>query len=286
MSETKDFFSEFIEVVRALRHPQTGCPWDLEQTHESLRPYLVEECYETLEAIEAKDDKELLTELGDVLLQVVLHSQVASERGAFTIDDVIKTVSEKMIRRHPHVFGETKGEVKSASEVIHRWEAIKHAERKDGNGKKTTPPSRLDGVPTSLPALIRAQRLGEKASKANFDWRNVSDVWAKIKEELAELEAEIRPMVQQNDMGKPAVSAPTKLDKHSVTHELGDVFFALAQLARKLDLGAEDSLRECCSRFTSRFNELERALGDRLFTTSDEDLEAEWQRAKKRLAGS
>ena len=297
MSNDKNPFAEFVRIVRALRHPQTGCPWDLEQTHESLRPYLVEECYEVLEAIEAKDDKELLTELGDVLLQVVLHSQVASERNAFTIDDVVQAVTDKMVRRHPHVFGETKGQVKTASEVINRWEAIKHGERKEENKTDQTP-SRLAGIPIALPALIRAQRLGEKASKANFDWRSTEDVWTKVEEELGELKEELNSLLEGNASSLPCANAlfdaalagndealPSRREEKTknLQHELGDVLFALTQLARKLNFSAEDALRGCCDRFIKRFSALETSLGEKLFTASDDELEAEWQKAKAKV---
>ncbi len=259
-------FARFVSIIKELRHPVTGCPWDLEQDHRSLRPYLIEESYEVLEAIESNDDTELASELGDVLLQVVLHSQVAEERGAFSIEDVINEVSEKMIRRHPHVFADVK--VGSADEVVSNWEQIKIKERE--SGCETRPQSLLAGIPNALPALIRAQRLGEKAAKVSFDWENVEGVWAKVAEELHELSQEV--------FSQKAIESERKT---ALMHEMGDVLFSLCQLSRWLGISAEDALRECCARFTDRFRRMEQSATRPFSDHSANELEELWQQAKK-----
>ena len=164
---SKEAFEKFVEVVAALRHPETGCPWDLEQDHKSIRPYTIEECYEVIEAIENEDDEELVLELGDLLLQVVLHAQIAKDRDAFSIKEVIEAVTKKMIDRHPHVFGDVKAN--NSDEVLKNWESLKREEKK----KKDPEKSILAGIPKAMPALLRAQRLGDKATKVNFDWSEI-----------------------------------------------------------------------------------------------------------------
>ena len=255
MKTTVELFKKFVDIIADLRHPETGCPWDIKQTHSSIRQYLIEESYEVLEAIDANDDDELAKELGDLLLQVVLHAQIAKDRGAFTIDDVVTHVSEKMVLRHPHVFGTTS--VKDAEQVLENWEAIKKKERTT----ETTTPSLLDGVPSSLPALLQAQRLGDKASRVNFDWENKEQVWTKVQEELEELHAAKTP--------------------EEIEEELGDLLFTLSQYARHTKISAEDALRTACNKFQKRFRHIETSMGDRLSTASLEELEGEWQKSKK-----
>ena len=244
------------EIIKKLRDPVSGCPWDLEQTHRSIRQYLVEETYETIEAIDAEDDKELCSELGDVLLQVMLHSQIAADRDAFQIEDVIEKISEKMVRRHPHVFGDAK--VNSSQDVKKNWEEIKRTEQAD-----TSFSGLLKSVPKALPGLIRAKRLGGKAQKAGFDWEDEAGVWAKIEEERKEL-----------------VEAKNKKE---FEHELGDLLFALSQLARWRGVSAEDCLRSACQRFTDRFEETEKIIGSFEGKSIDE-MEAAWQKAKEKLS--
>lgn len=268
MSKAGTEFEEFVAVIKRLRDPINGCPWDIAQTNESIRPYLVEECYEVLEAIDSKNDYELKKELGDLLLQVVLHSQIATDRGVFKIEDVIKAITEKMISRHPHVFKpENKTanliEVKTPEDVKLNWERIKQNERKDAGEDQSI----LSGVPKALPALTRAERIGQKAAKFNFDWETKKDVWLKIKEELQELEAELGDFENFN---------PKR-----VSSELGDLLFAIAQLGRRLGIHSEDALRECCDRFTNRFNLLEKSLTRPMPEYSIMELEELWQKAKK-----
>lgn len=268
MSNGSAAFGRFVEVVRKLRDPDRGCPWDLEQDHRSLRPYLIEESYEVLEAIDSGDDAELTKELGDLLLQVVLHAQVAADRKAFTITEVVESVTEKMIRRHPHVFGDV--QVSGSSEVLKNWERIKSEER---TGDKQSATSSLSGIPKALPALIRAERLGEKAAKVSFDWRSAKDVWGKVEEELGELARELH-------VGGSFAEKPVGGQRDRIAEEVGDLLFSLCQLSRWLGFHAEDALREASDRFLARFVTMEGMIDRPLRELSDEEMEDAWQRAK------
>ncbi|MCC6933501.1 MAG: nucleoside triphosphate pyrophosphohydrolase [Deltaproteobacteria bacterium] len=260
MTNTGILFEKLVAIMAELRSPQGGCPWDLEQTHKSITAYLIEEAYEVIEAIEDEDDKELAIELGDLLLQVVFHAQMAKDRGAFDIDQVIENISTKLIRRHPHVFGQT--QVNGASDVIINWEAIKQEERKE-DAKENT--SYLAGIPKAMPALLRAQRMGERAARVNFDWSDLESILAKVDEEVAELKVEI------NDPAAP---------KQRVSEELGDLLFALTQLARKLDLRAEDCLRDACEKFQTRFMNMESIAERPLKEYSLAQLDELWIKVK------
>jgi len=228
-------FEELKRVMELLRSPD-GCPWDREQTHHSLRPYLIEETYEVLEAIDGGDDRKLAEELGDLLLQIVFHSQIAQEQGRFSIEDVVDGIIEKLKRRHPHVFGDKR--VKSSRDVLIGWEKIKHQEVKKKKGA-----SILDGVPRELPALLKAHRVQEKVSRVGFDWEHIDQVFAKVEEELAEFRRAYR-----------------KHQKEQVEEELGDIFFALVNLARYLETSPEDALRRTIDKFITRFKFVESAL--------------------------
>lgn len=264
---TESAFERFVDIIRALRDPEKGCPWDLKQTHISLKPYLIEEAYELIDAIDQADDTELRAELGDVLLQVVLHAQVAADRSAFTIEDVIKGVSDKMIRRHPHVFGEVSAN--TPEEVVKNWNEIKQAEKEDAGVEV----SALDGIPKSMPAAARAHQLGQKAAQLNFDWSSTGEVWRKVEEEVEELRQEI-----QSDSAQSAALKQRRM------HELGDLIFASAQLARWLGTDLETCLRHACDRFEQRFRKLEAELGaDAMAEASEEELEQRWQRVKKQI---
>jgi MazG family protein len=284
-ASTGQAFAEFISIIKSLRTPGTGCPWDLEQDHLSLRPYLIEETYEVLEAIDCQNDHALCDELGDLLLQVVLHAQVANDRGAFDITDVIAHISKKMIRRHPHVFGTV--QVESSADVLKNWEEIKLAEANKQPSASTTAPSaqpmadKLSSIPLNIPALLRAQRIGEKAAKVNFDWSSVEGVIGKVKEELAELEEVIAERKQPglNNRHHPPAS---KDERARLEHELGDLLFSLCQLARWLGINAEDSLRSCAERFIRRFRTMESSVGKNLSVLSEDELEEAWQSAKAR----
>lgn len=244
-------FLRLKEIIQKLRDPQKGCPWDIEQTHKSLKPYLLEECYEVLEAIDS-DPQALCAELGDILLQVFLHAQIASEEDRFDIAQVFEMISNKLIERHPHVFGDEKAS--SAKEVKKIWEQ---------NKKKRLKPdqSALDSIPKSLPGCARAMRMGEKAAALGFDWNTSSESKKKIEEEVHEfLEAK-------------AGSAHQK-------EELGDLLFAIVQYARKEGIQAEEALAEACNKFHKRFKQVELTAGLHLKQMSLEQLEALWQQAK------
>ncbi|MDO4797530.1 MAG: nucleoside triphosphate pyrophosphohydrolase [Coriobacteriales bacterium] len=232
-------FDRLVRTIWRLRQPD-GCPWDQEQTHASITKNMVEEAYEAVEAIAAGDDVSLCEELGDVLEQVLLHAQIASDEEAFNIDDVCRKLNEKLIRRHPHVFGDptalsadpTAG---SASEALDVWDSVKRKEREDGLGKAGL----LDSVPTSLPALMQAQKISQRAAKAGFEWETVADVWDKVDEERAEFEQE-RP-------GTPAAA-----------QEFGDILFALVNVARKCGIDAEEALAASNRKFRRRWAAMER----------------------------
>lgn len=247
--------------MATLRGP-AGCPWDREQTPESLKPYLVEETYEVLEALDAGDFHALKEELGDLLLQIVFHAQLMTEAGVFGIDDVAQTIADKLVRRHPHVFGDTK--VKDADEVVQNWARIK-AREKSGQADRSV----LAGVPRGAPALIQAQRLGEKAARVGFDWPAAEAVFAKVQEEVQELGAAL---------------ATQEAARHE--HELGDLLFTLASLARHLNLDAETALRKAAKRFSDRFRYVETQLarhGEDIYHASPARLEELWQEAKQAL---
>jgi MazG family protein len=252
-------FEELVRIMHRLRSPG-GCPWDREQTHDSIKGYLIEEAYEVLEAIEAQDDGELCTELGDLLLQIVFHAEMAAEAGRFEVSDVIRAISAKMTRRHPHVFGDT--QVSGAADVLRNWSRIKSEERQD-----SADPSALAGVPRAMPALLHAQRLGEKAGHAGFDWPNVDGVLDKLREELGELQEAV-------------ASGDTK---HAEA-ELGDLLYAATSLARHLHVSAEDALKGAADRFGRRFRHMEGALADEkrdIRDASPAELDGLWENAKR-----
>lgn len=254
-----------VEVMRRLRAPN-GCPWDKEQDLKSLRPYLIEEAYEVLEEMDRVSEggkwAPLAEELGDLLFQIVFHSQLASEKKEFDLGDVATAIAVKLERRHPHVFGEQATE--GTEQVLQNWAKLKAEERKAKQGHAG---SVLDGVPRDAPALQRAERLTEKASRIGFDWPSLDGVREKLKEELGELDEAI-----------------ASKDKLAMEHELGDVFFALANVARHLGIAPEDALRATNRRFTSRFHLVERGLekaGVAFGEASLDQMNALWDEAKK-----
>ena len=254
-------FEELVRVMKRLRAPE-GCPWDREQTHSSLKPYMLEEVYEALEAIDAEDDSELCKELGDVLLQVVFHAQIAEEEDRFTIEDVAGAIVEKLVRRHPHVFADA--EVDSTEHVIANWEEIKKQERRDAGQQN---PSHLDGIPKSLPALMRAQRMQARAARQGFDWREVGGALDKVEEEFAELRRE-------NEEGST----------DTVEAELGDLLFSLVNVSRFLHVDPEQALQRAIAKFEKRFRSVESALREReqsMRNSTLEELDALWDEAKK-----
>lgn len=271
-------FDEFVATIEALRAPD-GCPWDREQTHKSIAGNMVEEAYEAVDAIEADDGPHMLEELGDVLLQVVLQSQIAADAGEFTIDDVCRTVNEKIVRRHPHVFGEM--EAGDANEVLDVWDQIKMAEKEAADAAGAAPASLLDGVPRSFPALKQAQKISRKAASAGFEWNTVDDVWAKVDEEIAELKAAYAAAPKSAN-GKVDGGADLQA-LAAVELEVGDVLFSLVNVARKMGVQAEEALRATCGKFRTRWAFMEGAAagqGRRVEDLSMEEMEELWQMSK------
>jgi MazG family protein len=249
-------FEKLCEIVARLRAPG-GCPWDREQTNESLLPAVIEEAYEVAEAARAKDDAHFREELGDLLLLAVMHAEIAHEAGRFNIDNVLREVTEKLVRRHPHVFGESNA--RDSGAVLKQWEAIKRDEKKGDNHY-------LASLPAALPALMRAQKAQSKVARVNFDWTELSDVMAKVEEEIGEL--------------KQAIASQ---DREAMEDEIGDLLFAVVNLARKSKLDAESALQAAIDKFVARFNRVEdelRARGKRLGDVDLAELDQIWNRIK------
>lgn len=271
-------FDQVVEIMSRLRG-EGGCPWDRKQTRESLKPYLIEEAYEVLETIEAQDDPKLKEELGDVLLQVLFHAQIGRERNTFTIEDVLETLADKLIRRHPHVFGETTDNPPakmSAEEVVHRWEDIKRQEKADQSGNGDTG-SALDGVPKSLPALLRAYQLQVRAARVGFDWPHdetgYAQVVGKVHEELREVK-EARAAAAQD---------ATDTARRRLQDEIGDILFALVNLARLVKVNPEEALRGAANRFAARFTHMEQTAksgGRSLSDMTLAEMDRLWDEAK------
>ncbi len=252
-----DKFQKLVDIMARLR-ADDGCPWDKVQTSESIKPYLIEETYEVIEAIDEKDPAKMKEELGDLLLQVVFHAQIAKDRGEFDIYDVIEKISDKMVSRHPHVFGDAKFE--TPEEVTKQWQ-----DRKKEEGKLRE--SALEGVPKELPSLLRAHRLQSRAAKVGFDWSKVEDVFGKLEEEMAEF--------------KEALESKNKAE---IEDELGDIFFVLVNISRFVGVNAEEALRKTISKFISRFRYIEMKAADEGRQLSDmtlDEMDALWDEAKK-----
>jgi MazG family protein len=248
--------SRLREIVARLRAPG-GCPWDREQTHESLRAALIEECYEAIEAIEKADDGNLREELGDLLLHVVMHAHMAGERRAFRFEDVVEGICDKLIRRHPHVFADS--QAAGSAQVIPQWEQIKRAEK---GGESV-----MDGLPLAFPALLRAQNAQRKAARVGFDWDDASQVLDKVEEEIKELRGAI-----------------SRGRKDNVEEELGDLFFSLVNLARKLEVDSETALAGATRKFVGRFRAIEAeivAYGGKIEQTPPREMNLLWDRHKQ-----
>ena len=256
---------QLLEIMKQLRDKDTGCPWDKLQTFDTISKYTIEEAYEVIEAISNKDWANLKEELGDLLLQVVYHSQIASELNLFDFNEVVESISNKMISRHPHVFGSNKLE-KSVSQQIIDWELIKDLERKE---KPNNPKYLLDNIPRALPALVRAEKLQKKAAKVEFDWPRTSDVLDKLNEESLEL-----------------VDAIDKSNQIEIEEEVGDLLFTMVNLARRLEINPEQALTRTNDKFRKRLNGIEdelRKTGKTLNDVSSNDLEILWEAQKKIL---
>jgi tetrapyrrole methylase family protein / MazG family protein len=262
------WFEKLVALQKRLRAPN-GCPWDREQTHRTLRTYLIEEAYEVLDALESGDDLKFAEEMGDLLLQIVFHSQIATEEGRFTISDVIREVHEKMVRRHPHVFGTKRA--KDSAEVLKNWEQIKAKERAKGASGELParggPVSLLDGVPRGLPATLEGLQLTKKAARSGFDWENAAGILSKLREESSEIEQ----VLPANDSRK-------------IEEELGDFLFAAINLARFLKVDPEIALKHANAKFARRFREMERLAaesGRKLANVPRPEMEAMWVTAKR-----
>ena len=251
--------TQLLSIMASLRDPETGCPWDIKQDFDSIAPYTIEEAFEVAEAIAQRDYPELKEELGDLLLQVVFHSQMAREQGLFDFNDVVQVLCDKMVRRHPHVFGDDPAADEQAVKV--NWEQIKQRERA-AKGREHT--SALDGVPAGMPALQRAAKIQKKAAKVGFDWPAVEPVRKQVELELAELD-----------------EALVNGHKDAIEDELGDVIFTLVNLSRHLKIDPEQALRKATAKFEKRFRCMEENQREPLISLGPDALEAAWQAAKK-----
>jgi nucleoside triphosphate diphosphatase len=285
-----ELFEALVAVQKRLLAPG-GCPWDREQTHDTLRPYLIEEAYEVLDALDAGDAEHIAEELGDLLLQVVFHAQLGAQAGRFDISDVIEHIRNKLVRRHPHVFGDVKAE--TAAQVLKNWEELKAEEKRAANGEKSrkggeskaAAQSALDGVPRTLPALLEGYQLSKKASKVGFDWRTAPEILDKLAEEAGEL----RRVLEAGDARGTEQSGGRRDTGPSVRREdeLGDLLFVCVNLARFMGLDAEIALKKANLKFSRRFREMERlaaARGQQLAGLSSDKLEVLWAEAKGNTA--
>ena len=275
-----DRFDDLVNLMAKLRAPD-GCPWDRKQTHESLKPYLLEETYEVLDTIDKQDEAKLREELGDILLQVLFHAQIATERSTFTIEDVMQLLADKLVRRHPHVFGEKSDGALTPDQVYSNWEQIKKSERQQTGRSE----SALDGVPKTLPALLRAFQVQARASRVGFDWpqnrEGVHQVMDKVREEIGEL-TDAYGARQDEEKADEREAAQRHLED-----EMGDVLFSLVNLARFLKVNPEDTLRRATDRFSERFHFVESEAartGRTLQSMTLAEMDALWEEAKRKLS--
>lgn len=270
-------FDDFVATIAALRAPD-GCPWDREQTHASIASNMLEEAYEAVDAIESDDIPHLREELGDVLLQVVIQSQIAADAGEFTIDDVCADVDAKIIRRHPHVFGDAAA--RNANDVITLWDKIKLKEKADtdategSSGEPKGPKRLLDSIPCSFPALMQAQKISRKAAAAGFEWETLDDIWAKVDEEIAELK-DAYARAPKDEKGKLLHDGPHRQSANDAELELGDVLFSLVNVARRMGIDAERALRATCRKFKRRWETMEDAAARQGQALEEMDVEAQ-----------
>ena len=281
---TGEKFERAVAIMARLRAPG-GCPWDREQTFDSIKPYTLEETYEVLEAIDARDWDELPSELGDLLLQVLFYSEMAKEDNKFSVDDVLDRLADKLVSRHPHVFGDVKAD--TPQEVLRNWEALKKQEKRE---KKQVHESVLDGVSTSMPALMEAHKISSRAANVGFDWPNIEQLFDKLHEEIAELKAELNqypaPGPRPGGRGIAGASGqrvPEDLQQR-MEEEVGDLFFVLVNIARYLAIDGESALRRTNRKFRKRFQFVERGLkgaGKDVHNATLEEMETLWQQAKQ-----
>jgi ATP diphosphatase len=290
MPPTGDRFERAVSIMARLRAPG-GCPWDREQTFDSIKPYTLEETYEVLEAIDNRDWPELAGELGDLLLQVLFYSQLANEQGSFSIDDVLERLANKLIGRHPHVFGDVKAD--TSAEVLRNWEALKAEEKKKRDADKagsSEPKSILASVSSAMPALLEAHKLSSRAANVGFDWPNVEGLFEKLREETAELQEHLKkfpaPGPQPQGRGVAGSGQPKISDdlRQRLEGEVGDLFFVLVNFARYLSVDSESALRKTNRKFRRRFQWMEeqlRASGRTPQQVPMQELESLWQQAKR-----
>ena len=296
MSTTGERFERAVAIMERLRAPG-GCPWDREQTFDSIKPYTLEETYEVLEAIDNRDWEELPGELGDLLLQVLFYSEMAKEQGTFSIDDVLDRLSNKLVNRHPHVFGNTKAD--TSAEVKRNWEALKTEERKKRGGQnaasseiaaKPSSTSILSGISSAMPSLIEAHKLSSRAAQVGFDWPNMEGLFDKLAEEIAELRQQLRqfPAPGPRPEGRGVAGSGRQVIPEDLRlrleEEVGDLFFVLVNIARYLALDPESALRSTNRKFRRRFQWMERRLAENngdLDSASMDELESLWQQAKQ-----
>jgi ATP diphosphatase len=292
MSTTGERFDRAVEIMARLRAPG-GCPWDREQTFDTIKPYTLEEAYEVLEAIDNRDWKELTSELGDLLLQVLFYSQMAREEGYFSIDDVLERLANKLVDRHPHVFGEVKAD--TSADVLRNWEALKAEEKKknaNSHGRETTDAdtdSVLSGVSSKMPALLEAHKLSSRAAHVGFDWPEIEGLFSKLEEETQELREELKNLPVKSDRAGRGVAGSGKPEipesaRERLEDEVGDLFFVLVNIARYLSLDPESALRKTNRKFKRRFQWMEehlRANGRGPAQASMNELDELWQQAKQ-----
>jgi len=278
---TGEKFEKAVAIMARLRAPG-GCPWDREQTFDTIKRYTLEETYEVLEAIDNRDWPELTSELGDLLLQVLFYSEMAQEEGRFSIDDVLDALSNKLISRHPHVFGDVKAE--DAHQVLKNWEAFKAEEKKKKNGDRGQgEESLLSGVSSNMPALLEANKISSKAAHVGFDWPDIGGLFDKLKEETAELQAHIKDLPPGALKPQNNSKIPAELREH-IEEEVGDLFFVLVNIARYLAVDPESALRKTNRKFRQRFGWVEEQLkkrGKKLQDSTLEEMEELWGKAKE-----
>jgi MazG family protein len=296
MSTTGERFERAVAIMARLRR-EGGCPWDREQTFDSIKPYTIEETYEVLEAIDNRDWDELPSELGDLLLQILFYSQMAGEQGTFSIDDVLDRLADKLIGRHPHVFGEVKAD--TVSQVLENWEALKTQEKQkkqvgaaaEDKQRREKGRSLLDGVSAAMPGWLEAHKLTSRAAKVGFDWRDTFALFDKLAEEAEELQQELRSLPSPLEASSSASAAAARAQpisessRNRLQDELGDLFFVLVNLARHLSLDSESALKQANRKFRRRFRAMEAQLAQfdrRVEDCSVEELEELWQQAKRR----
>lgn len=289
MPSTGERFERAVEIMARLRAPG-GCPWDREQTFDSIKQYTLEETYEVFEAIDNRDWQELPGELGDLLLQVLFYAEMAKEDGNFSIDDVLDRLSEKLVRRHPHVFGDVKAE--TSGEVLRNWDALKAEEKKEHGAEEHA--SLLDGVSKAMPGLLEARKLSSKAAKVGFDWPDVESVLQKLQEEIEELRAELKQIpaealkAKRGDDPSAHGERISRAAHERLEEEIGDMMFAVVNVARFLEVDPEAALKKTNRKFRARFAYIERVLsnaGRKPQDASMEELEELWQKGKQQERG-